>query len=309
MKKIVLISSFCNTEEKISILEKNIITIKDLGIDVMLISPIILPEKIQKKCDYFFLTKDNPVLSWPQKSMYFWKTVEINNKKFRITRTLDDYGWAGLYQVKKTSEIALSFDYDYFYHIIYDLKFDQTVINSLLTESDCDVYSSKRNETIWEVGLHLMVFSRKKLTEFINHINLESYLQSDEIIDSFVWLHRLKDKFDYNIVRTPVEDEIYYYDGDQFNYSQIPELKFFVEKNDMKDNTLKLLFYDIEKPKKILIEIEKDRYNIEVNNNLLFDLNMKKDNIKNVLLKLDDVTYDITETLKKVRHNTIEDLD
>ena len=135
MKKVALISTYCDTQEKLDVLEKNIDNIKKLAIDVIVISPIFLPQYIQTKCDYFFLTKDNPVLEWPQKAMQAWKNILINGKSITITRVYADYGWAGLSQVKKLSELALALDYDYFYHMIYDLKFDETVIVRRLKET------------------------------------------------------------------------------------------------------------------------------------------------------------------------------
>ena len=128
IKKVALISTYCDTQEKIDVLIKNIDNVKTYGLDVIVISPIFLPEYVQTKCDYFLLTKDNPVLDWPGKAMQAWKNILINDKSITITRTYADYGWAGLFQVKKLSELALTLDYDYFYHMIYDLKFDETVV-------------------------------------------------------------------------------------------------------------------------------------------------------------------------------------
>ena len=46
MKKIVLISSYCDTQEKINILSENIKVLKSLGLDTLVISPITLPNEI-----------------------------------------------------------------------------------------------------------------------------------------------------------------------------------------------------------------------------------------------------------------------
>jgi hypothetical protein len=46
MKKIVLISSYCDTEEKILILKKNLKIYKELGLDTLLISPIKLQNDV-----------------------------------------------------------------------------------------------------------------------------------------------------------------------------------------------------------------------------------------------------------------------
>jgi hypothetical protein len=309
IKKVVLISTYCDTQEKIDILEKNIDNVKNCGIDVIVISPFFLPESIQKKCDYFFLMKDNPVLEWPQKAIYFWKILKLGDKSIKITKTVPDYGWAGLYQVKKLSEIALSLDYDYFYHIIYDIKFDETIINGLLSERECDVYSSKRDDTIWEVGLHFMVFNRENLQKFISYITLQNYLDCDGG-DAFVWLHRLINIFPYNIVRTPVEDEIYYYEGkDFFNSSPIEDLKFFVDKNDEESITVKLLFYDINKPKNILLTIGENKYQYDMICNSLFDLGFDKYNTPYVSIEYNGINYEITKIIEKIKHNTLKEIE
>ena len=305
MKKVALISTYCDTQEKIDVLEKNINNVKTCGLDVIVISPIFLPENIQKKCDYFFLMKDNPILDWPQRSMFAWRELILNNELIKIARTYADYGWAGLYQVKKLSEIALSLDYDYFYHMIYDLKFDENVVEGLLSERECDIYSSKRDNIIWEAGLHFMIFNRENLQKFISHITLQNYLDSRGG-DAFIWLQRLIDIFPYNVVRKPVEDEIYYYEGkDFFDSSPSQGIKIFIDKNDEIDENIKLLFYDVFEPKEIKLTVSNYEHSYSVNGNTLIDLGFKKNNIQQVLFEYLNIEYDITDTIKKIKHNVL----
>ena len=305
MKKVSLISTYCDTQEKLDVLSKNIDNVRTFGMDVIVISPFFLPEYIQKKCDYFFLIKDNPVLDWPQKAMYAWKELTLNENIIKITKTYADYGWAGLYQVKKLSEIALSLDYDYFYHMIYDLKFDETVVEGLLSERECDVYSSKRGDIIWEVGLHFMIFNKENLEKFIPHITLQNYLNSKGG-DAFVWLHKLIDIFPYNIIKKPVEDEVYYYEGhDFFNSSPIDDINFFIEKNDEIDGTIKMLFYNIFEPKEVKIIFNGDEYSYTFHKDSLIDLGFDKLNIPTVIFEYLGVQYDITEKIKKIKHTTL----
>ena len=306
MKKVALISTYCDTQEKLDVLEKNIDNIKKLSIDVIVISPIFLPQYIQTKCDYFFLTKDNPVLEWPQKAMQAWKNILINGKSITITRVYADYGWAGLSQVKKLSELALALDYDYFYHMIYDLKFNETVIDGLNGKGECDIYSSKRKDTIWDVGLHFMVFNRENLQKFIPHITLENYLTAERG-DAFVWLHKLRETFPYNIIQKPVEDEIYYYENsDFFNFSPIAELPFFIIKDDEQLDSIKLLLY---------LSIEHIPFQIRIDNIIMdevsknfkiIDLGFNKLSPKSVQLIYNETVFDITDTINKLKHSTFK---
>lgn len=309
MKKVALISTYCDTIEKQEVLEKNIKNIKICGLDVIVISPIFLPEKIQKLCDYFLLIKDNPILVWPDKAMVLWRTLMLDSKQIKISTCVPDYGWAGLCHVKKLSEIALSYDYDYFYHMIYDLKFDETVVEGLLSERECDVYSSKRGETIWGVGLHFMIFNRENLEKFIKYIDLKKYLESgsDCIFD---FLRILRNTINYNVVKTPVEDEIYLYQNiDLLNSFKIDELKIFIEKNYEKDTTIKLLFYDVTEVKKFSLKVGEGKYQYEINKNTLIDLGFKKTNIPYVFVEYNNVSYDITKTIENIKHNILEEIE
>ena len=95
MKKIALISTFCDTKEKQNILLKNIKKLKSYNIDVLCINPnsIDLPYEILKLSDYTFYTKDNPLLGWPQRAFTFWKTVLTDKGWLKMTHFLNDYGW------------------------------------------------------------------------------------------------------------------------------------------------------------------------------------------------------------------------
>jgi hypothetical protein len=308
MKKIALISTFCDTQEKLDILEKNIIAIKSYNMDVMVISPFYLEKNMIALCDYFFLTKDNPVLDWPQKAMCHWSIHHHEGKDYKFIRTYPDYGFSGLSQVKQLSEIAINLNYDQYHHIIYDLIIDQNVIDGFLSDKICNVYPSKRDDTIWAVGLHYMIFDKQKLMELISHITLDNYLSCNNG-DAFAWLHSLQPTIGYQIEETPVEDAIYFYqDFDFFNYLTVPDIKMFIHKNDYAFNadmdTIKLAFYDTFKSIKLLIDDVATHHNI--NNFLIIDLQFNKTNYKNVVLEVDSIQYDITKTIQDVKHNVIE---
>ena len=304
MKKVALISSFCDTQEKLEVIQKNIYIIKGLGIDVILISPIFLPESITSLCDYYFQTKDNLVLDWPTRSMCIWRELYINNLKYKITKTYGDYGWAGLNQVKQLSEIALLFEYDQFFHMIYDLKIDNNVLEGFNSKRTCDIYPSTRNGQVWASGLHFMIFDRNNLKTFISNIHLDSYL-SLKGADAFDWLENLQKIFPYKNEEIPVEDEIYFYDGhDFFNYSPIKEQPFFVVKDDELLDTIKLLFYSVKESKPIQIIVDENIINDLTYECCVIDLGFNKLNPKKVKILYDNNEYDITDTINKIKHNT-----
>jgi hypothetical protein len=308
MSKVALISSFCDNKEKLDVLENNIKIIKSHNLDVIVISPFYLPKYIVDLCDYFFVTKDNPVFDWPQKAMFYWTIFQKGEKTYRISRTYGDYGYAGLYQIKQLSEIALNLKYIQFYHMIYDLKIDDNVIEGFYSEKICNVYPSKRGNTIWAVGLHYMIFDRENLKNFVFHISEENY-KSQKGGDAFVWLHNRQDVFNYTIEKTPVEDHIYFYENHDFiNYSPIEDFKFFVEKNDETLSSIKLLFYNLPSPKQIILSVDGEKTIHTIDNYDLIDLGFNKFNMKSVVLENDGVEYDLTESIEKIKHNVIQEV-
>jgi hypothetical protein len=297
MKKIVLISSYCDTDEKIEILKSNIDTIKSLGLDVMLNSPLSLPLDLINKCDYFFLTKDNPILEWPEKAVYVWNSSIINGKTITKNRCFSDYGWANIYQIKKLSEFALTYDYDQFYHIIYDLIIDDIVIDGFNSDKKCNFYHFHEHN----VSLQLMIFDREHLIKFLNQLTLNQYLNIGGIAEQ--WLDGLlkMNFFDYTIEDHFVDDKVLFHGhSDLHNYSKIDGLKFFIIKNTLEQN-VRLFFYD-----------NADNLEININNYINFVYNGDfidlgdKNNISNVIIKFNEQSQDITELISSIIHNTID---
>jgi SAM-dependent methyltransferase len=304
-KKVALISSFCDNQEKIDVLEKNIKIFKSHNLDVIVISPFNLPEYLTKQCDYFLITKDNPILDWPTRSMYAWKGFNVNGGKYVIAKTYPDYGFAGLTQIKQLSQLALGLDYNQFYHMIYDIKVDENVIEGFYSNRTNSVYPSKRKEDVWKVGLHYLIFNRENLKNFISHINLETYLGVKHG-DAFKVLHTLQDKLNYVIEKTPVEDEIYYYENvDFFNCSPIEGLKFFIENDDENPSSIKILFYDVVGEKEIKVKIGETESAHTISSLYLIDLGFNKFNLQPVTIEVDDINYDITDIIKKIKHSTL----
>lgn len=304
MKKVAMISSFCDNQKKIDILEKNIKIIKLHKIDVIVISPFFLPKNIVDMCDYFFITKDNPILEWPVKSMVYNRFWTHKEKKYKIALSYADYGFAALHQHKQLGEIALNLNYENFYYIVYDLKIDDNVINGIHSNDKINnLYSFKRNESFWRTSLHFLIFNKENLKNFISEITIENYLkQKDGDVEK--WVGNLQTKLNYIVEETPVTDEIYYYENlDFFNYSPIEDFKFFIEKNDETLGNIKLLFYGFSDKKEINIKIEEETNILVIYDMYIYDLGFNKDNIKSVTLEYNSIRYDLTNTIKKIKHN------
>jgi len=240
MKKIALISTFCDTQEKQDILFKNILKIKELGIDVMALGPnfIQLPSHITEACDYFFYTKDNPLLEWPVRAYTHWYRKEHSPEKILyMHRGLADYGWAALYQTKKLSQLALTFDYDIFYHLIYDVEIDEVVKQEFLS-NEVNIIHPRENPKnpgeIWDSTLHFMVFDRPTMVKIEQEITLEEYLRTSGVAEGEV--EKWKHKFNLTTSEHCVKDLIFYWEDFTFyDYKIFPEFEMFISKNSQTD--------------------------------------------------------------------------
>ena len=231
MKRIALISTFCDTPLKLDTLKENIIKVKKIGLDVMVISPLYTPKNITDLCDYYFETKDNPLLEWPVRAYTHWYKQQTPGGRVTLHRGIADYSWAALYQVKKLSQIALSFDYDMFYHMIYDLVIDGDVEQEM--REDNNVVHPRRNpkiyDDIWETNLTFMAFTREMMERVEKEITLNEYLRTNGHAEGEVkkWV----DKLNISVSKHYISDSIFYWDSyDFFDYRIFKEFKVFLSK-------------------------------------------------------------------------------
>jgi len=313
-KKVALISTFCDTVEKIEILNQNIKTLKSNNLDVIVISPLHLPEETVMLCDYFFYIKDNYVLKWPLSVQIYHAWFELQNEKFLVlTASGNDYGWAGLNHIKKLTEIALSFDYEYFYNLIYDLEIDENVINILQNPKDCCCCSFQRyGELLKWASLHLIVMNRSNAKTFSDLISLESYIEFLNSCDfkvgkdaeAFMHSITLHSGMKFETLEFPVTDKIYI-NQDFFNYSKINGLKFFVGKNAL-DLQSEIQFCVFENKKNTKIKVIANGEEKIIDENFkIFSIGINFLDLQSILVEYENETMDLFPIIKSVKHSLI----
>lgn len=305
MKKIALISSFCDNEIKLKCLKNNIIKVKELGLDVMVLSPILLDEEVIQISDYIFYTKDNPILDWPEKAIYYWREFFHNGNRYKFSRTVPDYGWAGLHQVKQLSQIAYGMNYDYYYHMIYDLKIDDLKEYFLRQESKT-IFPSKRDETTWNYGLHFMIFNKENLKLFSDLITKELYMKFNSG-NAFDCLEQIALIMNCNRGNRFAEDEIYYFENnDFFNLSPFKNFNFFIENNDQILSNIRLWFYNLTGEINLIIRTNGVEKNEIINNFDIVDLGVNKNNMEDIEIIYNSESHNITKIINKLKHSTVE---
>lgn len=187
MKKLALISTFCNTPEKQSLLENNIDQLHELGIDTLIFTPKnILPYRIIEKVTHCIITKENPIPPLSEKLRFNWVIPPSKlDVKYQLINL--DYSWASINQFKRLLSYGSDLGYDLLYPMIYDIKITselKDIINSNITNHFFSnirpgkkhffkvsyIFGSFTPEIAQQIGQR---FTRK---EFYNYSSAERYL-------------------------------------------------------------------------------------------------------------------------------------
>ena len=274
MKKIALISTFCDTFEKQELLRKNIGRIKDLSTDIMVISPIKIPYEIIEMCDYFISVKENPILPLDTRSQLLWK---YPNSSHNIRHTLisKDYGWTSLYQIKKLLEISNNLDYDIFYLMIYDLKIDQE-IEKIFIDNEVNYFFPNTRENpgngSYRVGGVFGIFDKKNCKKIFSSINLDDYLK---YFAAEHYYNSIQEELEIPIHSKVTTDLIYNKDSSHlFDLSTSTKVKIFIDNNNHSehrgDGNFGIHLYDISSPVHVKISINGREYDNTISSEKIF---------------------------------------
>jgi len=325
MKKIALVSTFCDTDYKKNILHENVEKVKKLGIDIMLISPnfIEIPKKTIEISDFCFYTKENPLLRWPVRSYTHWYEQPIGDGKItKLQRGLADYGWAALYQTKKLSQIALTFDYDVFYHMIYDLEIDEIIESEFLSD-EVNVVHPRRDphhpEFLWDTTLHFMVFDREMMKKIESEITLNEYLRTSGVAEGEVF--KWKEKYDIKTSEHPVKDKIFYWENfDFFDMSPFDDFKMFISKNeemninirngnnllsDKLTSNLRIVFHSFDQINVVQIEVNDYKFEITPKPWEINEIPIDSQKVNKIKITYNSVDVDFTDDYKNIMMNQI----
>jgi len=302
-KRIVLVSTYCDTNEKIEILQNNLKIIKSKGLDVMVYSPLSLPNEIINLCDFYIQTKENPLLYWPQKAVSSFIKIFSENCEIKLRRTLFDYGWAAIYQTKKLSEYASTFDYERYYHIVYDTLIDDRVISIFSSDKSCSFFPFHEHK----VSLHLIALDKEELIKFSNYINLKSYLDFNSIVENWLYDTLTNSNLNFTIESEKVDDLMLYHKNEKLHdYSEIDGLTFFILKNIVSYEEVSLFFYNISGQINLTISVEGVEKPYIISDKQLIKLGFTPNNLKTVLISFNGLTMDITKKIEDIIHNLIE---
>jgi hypothetical protein len=227
MKKIVLIQSHCNTEEKLQVLRKNIEKIKDLGIDILLFSHIPLPQDIVSSVKFFLYDSTNPVLWDERRQLYWW-----GNDDILLETIVPDYSWTVFNQIIKSFNFLKSENYEFYFIVSYDLLIDNLVCdvltNNRVGKFSHQKFSKNESDIFFDISLVFLSLSKDILNIIINNLSLSEFIKNTEWCAE-KYLEIILEKIDYKIEHIGnVNDQISEND-DMFDDSTDNRYSIFVD--------------------------------------------------------------------------------
>lgn len=324
MKKVVCISSFCDSEIKKNVLRETINRIKSLGLDVMVISPnfIQLDFDIISSTDFIFFTKENPLIGFPERQYTHWVELPlVDGRVLTLHRGFREYGWASLYQIKKVSQIALTYDYDIFHHVLYDLEITKEVEQELLSDK-VNLNRARINplnpSEVLDNGMLFMTFDRDMMNKIEKELNYEDYLNGDGFAESH-W-YKWRDKFNLGTSSVIVKDRIYHWgDQDFFDFSPFKDFKMFVSKHPQMDiwlgydqpysktldSKLRIVFFNFEKEFEIKLIINSKEFVFTPKNREIIELPVDSQEISQFLIIYGNESHDFLKKFLDIPFNQI----
>jgi len=295
MKKLALINTFCNSKERLVILSNNLLKLKENGIDSLVYSPLPLPKSISLLADYVIISKENPILTYPEKGMGAWR----HHPPFNIKTTIiyPDYGWASFYQYKKLMEFGITLNYDHYFPLIYDLNFDSEVIRTFNTSPLKLFYPSPKAKTS-KVGATFMSLSKENVRKLIPLFTKDNYLNHSKNAIAEKFIEYLCNSIEGDVSPHIVQDDIHELNNHIFTLSP-PDLEFdfFIHTVDK----MGFYFYNIpNNPSKLEIIIEDKTFEYNFNLKEIFWPSVNLTLNPKVLLKYQSKTTDISEYFSNV---------
>ena len=302
MSIINCISCYCDTEDKLVILKNNIESFKELGIDSAVISPIPIPLEIQSMVKYCMITDYNPVFDWPERANAFWRSFSVKDKSYKLWTTHPDYGWTTVSQFYTMGEVLFNYGYDKIVFSQYDVSFNKSHIDEINENKGNLFFPTLRdNGDFFSIALHLCCLNKKYFTLLKSIFTMDSYLKNEGILE-YVLLNIIKDK-DFVVSDNSVGDKcnITVDFEDYFNLSSNDGFKFFVSNE---DNKIKVFIYENKMDFKFSVLLNNKKF--FVTEYEVFDTDLTPDEIDSLLIFYDSHYYDITDKVKKIKHNLIE---
>lgn len=232
MKECFVITTYCNTPQKIVELKKCIENLKKFNIDILIHAHYPLDLDIQNSVTYYIYDSTNPVIRDGSKIIVRWKWYTTANKLLTIPNP--DYSYAVINQWVSSLKFLRDKKYDKIHVINYDtfindfvFKKHQEFLDEHVVVFEYTNYKGRdfqANELTGDNLIFLVFFSINSYFVDIltNELTLDKYLQSeDTMLETYLMevIDKIENKYDkYKKLSVGIEVN---YKIKKFNDSQL----------------------------------------------------------------------------------------
>lgn len=280
MKECFLITTYCDTEEKINALRRTIDELKVYDKDICVHAHYPLPFDLQQSINYYLFDSSNPIIPYETRSIIMWR-------KFGLTQLnvlKRDYGYTVMSQWRG----GLIFLHNIGYEVVHILNYDTDVSNEMMKncqniETSSGVFYLNTSD---EINLLFATINIKEYWEDILSISREDYINMNEYwyAEGYVY-HKFNknnlyffDEIEHKGVRhQPYEFEKFDFENFSVHIGQ----KINWNSNEKKySGKLAFYFYNVKK-----------LFNLKVYDgfNLKYNIDIEKDMMIDTELKFDDI--------------------
>lgn len=284
MKKLALISSYCNTKNKLSTLKKNIIKLKGLELDILIFTPTVLPKDISELCKHMIVSEENPQLNGHLAFNYYGD--------IKHTLIYKDYGFASLTQMKRLFEYGSCLDYDLFYPLIYDLNIDDVVEETIKSDIKNHFFKSRSHSgRIYDTGCLFGVFDKEHCKMISEKIRYRRYLNNDMHAERTYG--SIQKELGTTVHEHVTEDVMANLDYSPMNDSLTDDTKIFIDNINMDRGVVLIDFYELKKSLSLEITVNDTVQRFDTSERAFYYTEV--DEIKNVSVKVNGVDHDFTD--------------
>ena len=196
MKECFVITTYCNTSDRIEELKKCIKNLNRFNIDILIHAHYPLNSDIQQSVKYYIYDSTNPVIRDGSKVIIRWKWYVTANKLLTIINP--DYSYAVMNQWCESMKFLKEKEYDIIHVINYDTfisdfifkKHQESLLNhdAIFEYTNLNVKDYNANESNKKL-MYIVFFSIKKtfIDVFTNELTLDKYLQSkDTMLETYL---------------------------------------------------------------------------------------------------------------------------
>lgn len=284
MKKLALISSYCNTNKKLLTLKNNIDILKNLGLDILVFTPEVLPKEISDLCNHIIISEENP--------QFDGHLVFNYHKEIKHTLIYKDYGYASLNQMKRLFEYGSCLEYDIFYQLIYDLNITED-IKSVIKSDKNNLFFKSRSHSgrVYDTGCLFGIFNKINCKMISEKIEYKRYLNNDMHAERTYG--SIQKELGISVHEYITEDIMTNIDYSPMNDSLTDDTKIFIDNINMDKGVILIDFYELRKPLSLEITVNDMVHRFDTSERAFYFIEV--DEIKNVLVKVNGVDHDFTD--------------